>query len=69
MPTYNRRAFALRAIDYFLRQDYANRELIIVDDGSDPISDLIPTDKRIRYLRLRQKTAVGARRNLVWGGR
>jgi glycosyltransferase involved in cell wall biosynthesis len=63
MPTYNRRAFIPRAIDYFLRQDYAPKELIIVDDGSDPIGDLIPTDDRLRYIRLNEKISVGAKRN------
>lgn len=28
MPTYNRRTFAPRAIVYFLRKDYASKELI-----------------------------------------
>ncbi|MEJ2366621.1 MAG: class I SAM-dependent methyltransferase, partial [Deltaproteobacteria bacterium] len=38
MPTLNRRVFLSQAIGYFLRQDYANSELIIVDDGSDPVA-------------------------------
>ena len=38
MPTADRRAFVPLAIRYFLRQDYENRELIILDDGSDPVS-------------------------------
>lgn len=42
MPTYNRRAFVPQAVDYFLRQDYPSRELIVVDDGTDPVEDLIP---------------------------
>jgi glycosyltransferase involved in cell wall biosynthesis len=65
MPTYNRRSFAKQAISYFLRQDYANKELIIVDDGTDAISDLIPIKERIRYIRLREKTTVGAKRNMA----
>ncbi len=65
MPTYNRRAFVKRAISYFLRQDYANKELIVVDDGTDAISDLIPVEECIRYIRLREKTTVGAKRNLA----
>ena len=51
MPTYNRRPFVPHAIEYFLRQDYENKELIVVDDGTDSISDLIPHDDRIRYIR------------------
>jgi glycosyltransferase involved in cell wall biosynthesis len=65
MPTANRRAFVPRAIDYFLRQDYQPKELIIVDDGSDPIGDLLPADERIRYVRLSTTMTVGAKRNLA----
>ncbi len=63
MPTYNRREFVPRAIEYFLRQDYANKELIIVDDGTNPISDLIPNDDRLRYIRLAERRTIGAKRN------
>ena len=50
MPTYNRREFVSQAIYYFLHQDYPNKELIIVDDGTDEVGDLIPGDERIRYI-------------------
>jgi glycosyltransferase involved in cell wall biosynthesis len=65
MPTFNRRAFVPRAVDCFLAQDYANLELIVVDDGSDPIADLLPPDPRIRYVRLGERTSVGAKRNVA----
>ena len=65
MPTFNRRAFAGKAIEYFLRQDYPNRELIILDDGSDAIGDLVPTDPRIRYMRLDKKYTIGSKRNFA----
>ncbi len=64
MPTYNRRPFIPHAIDYFLRQTYDNRELIILDDGEDSIVDLVPSDPRIRYERLPQKITLGAKLNL-----
>ena len=63
MPTANRRAFVPRAIGYFLRADYEPRELIIVDDGSDPVGDLVPDDSRIRYIRLDHRASVGTKRN------
>lgn len=63
MPTRNRRTFVPFAIQYFLRQTYAHRELIIVDDGSDPIADLVPNDERIRYVRTAKDTTVGLKRN------
>ena len=64
MPTYNRRPFIAHAIDYFLRQSYPCRELIILDDGSDAIADLVPPDPRIRYERLTRKISLGAKLNL-----
>jgi ADP-heptose:LPS heptosyltransferase/2-polyprenyl-3-methyl-5-hydroxy-6-metoxy-1,4-benzoquinol methylase len=65
MPTFNRRAFAPRAIEYFLRQDYPDKELIIVDHGPDLIEDLIPADPRIRYRRCGDQITLGAKRNLA----
>jgi glycosyltransferase involved in cell wall biosynthesis len=65
MPTYNRRQFVPLAIQYFLRQNYANKELVIIDDGTEPIDDLIPTDSNIRYHRLRKKIPLGEKLNLA----
>jgi glycosyltransferase involved in cell wall biosynthesis len=65
MPTKNRREFAARAIDYFRRQDYPNRELVIVDDGDDRIADLARDDERIRYVPLDRRLTLGAKRNLA----
>jgi len=64
MPTADRRAFVPQAIQYFLRQDYPNRELIILDDGSDVVADLIPPDPRLRYVHLDAKHTIGAKLNL-----
>jgi hypothetical protein len=65
MPTCNRRRFAADAIRYFLRQDYPNKELIILDDGSDALGDSVSDDPRIRYVRLSSRLTVGAKRNLA----
>jgi glycosyltransferase involved in cell wall biosynthesis len=65
MPTRDRRAFLPQAIAYFQRQDYDNRELIILDDGDDPVADLIPPDRRIRYARLERPVRLGDKRNLA----
>ncbi len=65
MPTYNRRAYVPQAVRYFLCQDYEPKELIVVDDGSDSIADLIPPDDRIRYIHLDTRATVGAKRNLA----
>jgi glycosyltransferase involved in cell wall biosynthesis len=63
MPTANRRELVPQAIRLFLRQDYANRELVIVDDGADGVGDLVPDDPRIRYLRLSGRRVLGTKRN------
>jgi glycosyltransferase involved in cell wall biosynthesis len=52
-------------VEYFARQDYPNLELVVVDDGEDPISDCLPNDKRVRYVRLSSRLSVGAKRNLA----
>jgi glycosyltransferase involved in cell wall biosynthesis len=65
MPTCNRREWIERSIHSFLTQDYLNRELLIVDDGTDAISDLLPPDSRIRYHRLDRRLTIGAKRNLA----
>jgi glycosyltransferase involved in cell wall biosynthesis len=65
MPTYNRRKFLPRALQYFLRQDYETRELIIIDDCTDSVQDLLPRDGRIRYIRLAERLTIGEKRNLA----
>jgi glycosyltransferase involved in cell wall biosynthesis/predicted O-methyltransferase YrrM len=65
MPTYNRRRFIPHALEYFFNQGYANRELIILDDGTDAINDLVPADERILYVRLDKKIPLGAKLNLA----
>ena len=64
MPTFARRQYVPLAVEWFLRQDYAPRELIVVDDGPEPIEDLIPDDERVRLLRLPRRQSIGAKRNL-----
>jgi hypothetical protein len=63
MPTANRAAFASQAIRYFQRQDYPERELIVMDDGNIPIADLVPREPNIRYFRLAGKNSLGAKHN------
>lgn len=65
LPTYNRRVFLAQAVEHFRRQDYLERELIIIDDGTDRVRDLIPDDPRIRYVRLDRRHTVGAKRNIA----
>jgi predicted O-methyltransferase YrrM len=65
MPTYDRRRFVPHAIAQFQNQDYPSKELIIVDDGTDSIADLVPDDPRIRLIRPPRRLSVGAKRNIA----
>jgi glycosyltransferase involved in cell wall biosynthesis len=68
MPTTgDRRRFLPQAIRCFQRQTYPNSELVIVCDGADDLSDLIPRDdKRVRYFYLgRERRSIGTKRNLA----
>ena len=65
MPTVDRRAFVPRAIAQFLAQDYTDSELLIVDDGTDRVRDLVPEHARVRYLPLERRLVLGAKRNLA----
>lgn len=65
MPTFNRRRFVPQALKYFLRQDYERKELIVIDDGTDAVQDIIPRDEHIRYIRLPEKITIGAKRNMA----
>lgn len=65
LPTYNRRHYLPKALEYFNRQDYPNRELVVVDDGTEPADDLWDEDTRIHYIKLPQKHSLGAKRNIA----
>lgn len=60
MPTRNRREYIPAAIQCYLSQTWANKELLICDDGEEFIKDLLPDD--VRYFRFEHQTT-GAKRN------
>ena len=49
IPTYNRREDLERALETVKRQEYAAVEIIVVNDGGNPVADLA-SDARIRVL-------------------
>lgn len=65
MPTANRRDFVRRALEYFQQQDYQPRELIVVDDGQEDLSDMVAGLGEVTYLRLSKRVTIGAKRNLA----
>lgn len=68
-PTFNRRPFIPIMFQCFLNQTYPKdrMEWIIVDDGTDSISDLVSASgiPQIRYFREEKKMALGEKRNYM----
>ena len=63
--TYNRRAFIPSLIRCFQEQDYKGKmEWVIVDDGTDPIGDLVESLPCVNYIRI-EKTPLGKKRNIM----
>ena len=65
MPTFNRRRFVPMALRWFAAQDWPNRELIVVDDGDDPVEDLMDGALNVRYFRLGRRASIGVKRNFA----
>jgi glycosyltransferase involved in cell wall biosynthesis len=67
MPTFNRRAFIPRALRCYLAQDWPNKELLILDDGTDKIIDLLPSELLSSYMSDPVKRTYGAKLNALCG--
>jgi hypothetical protein len=65
MPTRDRRPLLPFAIKQFLRQDYADCELVVLDDSQTSVEDLVPPDGQIRYFRNPGGMTLGDKRNLA----
>jgi glycosyltransferase involved in cell wall biosynthesis len=65
MPTANRHKYIPFAIKYFLEQNYPNKELVIVDDGKESISSLIPDHGSIKYFYTSPLGTIGLKRNFA----
>ena len=66
-PTFNRRPFIPFLIKCFEHQTYPKDriEWIIIDDGTDPIEDLIKDIPQIKYFYYDEKMLLGKKRNLM----
>lgn len=66
-PTFNRRPFVDAMLKCFNHQTYPHdrMEWIIVDDGTDPIEDLVSHHPCVRYFKLEDKISLGKKRNLM----
>jgi glycosyltransferase involved in cell wall biosynthesis len=66
-PTFNRRPFIPYLIKCFEHQLYPKDriEWIIIDDGTDPIKDLVDTIPQVKYFYYEEKMLLGKKRNLM----
>ena len=66
-PTFNRRPFFASTIKIFNNQDYPKdrMEWIIIDDGTDPIEDLVKNHPNVKYYKYDVKMPLGKKRNLM----
>jgi hypothetical protein len=62
VPTHNRPDLLPRAVDSALSQDFADLEVLVVDDGSDPPARL-PAHPKLRTLRHERSRGGAAARN------
>lgn len=62
VPTHNRPDLLPRAVDSALSQDFADLEVLVVDDGSDPPAGL-PAHPKLRTLRHERSRGGAAARN------
>jgi glycosyltransferase involved in cell wall biosynthesis len=66
-PTFNRRPFIPYMIKCFEHQTYPKDKIewIIVDDGTDPIGDLVQHIPQVKYFFYEEKMVLGKKRNLM----
>ena len=64
MPTKNRRRYIADSIKQFVNQDFKSKELLILDDGTEEIADIIPDDPQIHYIKISNELSLGEKRNL-----
>lgn len=66
-PTFNRRPFISYMIKCFEQQTYPKdrMEWIIIDDGTDPIGDLVSHIPQVKYTYVKEKMNLGKKRNYM----
>ena len=66
-PTFNRRPFIPYMIKCFEHQTYPKDKIewIIIDDGTDPIGDIVSQIPQVKYFYYEEKMILGKKRNLM----
>jgi glycosyltransferase involved in cell wall biosynthesis len=67
IPTYNRQALVVEAVESALAQSYAHLEVIVVDDGSTDGTEeaMRPYQERIRYFKQPNQSCAAARNKAI----
>lgn len=65
MPTFNRRHLLPLAIECYLSQDWKEKELIVVDDGTDCVEDVFSAVPGCRYFRTEKFPKLGDKVNFA----
>jgi glycosyltransferase involved in cell wall biosynthesis len=66
MPTYNRQSFVPVALKCYLSQDWPDKQLVVIDDGSETVGRLVKhLVPDAVYIHLAQKQTIGTKRNLA----
>ena len=64
LVTRDRPDFFRQALRCFLEQDHPNKELVVVDDGEQPVGDLCSGVAGVTYVRLARPTPTGSKLNI-----
>lgn len=64
LATRNRRAFFQQALTTFSLRNHRQAELIVIDDSDIPADDLCAGMSDVHYIRLEERTPVGAKMNI-----
>ena len=65
MPTADRLGFVPLALRCFQRQEYKNRELIVIDDGRSSVERLVTALPKTKYIRVEPGMSLGQKRNMA----
>lgn len=63
MPTANRRHLVPMALNCFLSQDWPEKEMIVIDDGTDMVGDLFEGIPQVRYFWSEKRRSIGEKLN------
>jgi len=64
LVTKDRPAFCRQALRCFAAQDYPHKELVVVDDGVEPVDRLCAGVAHVKYIRLTERTPTGTKLNI-----